>query len=113
VATRGAIRAFTDGTRPDARDHRGMHPQDHRPLCTIEMIATGHAERCPGEACAFWDHGCVLTRVESELDGRPEVARLLLDLRRQVEDGRGVEVDDARSSLSRILNEEEGIDEPL
>jgi hypothetical protein len=54
-------------------------------LCTIELIAQGHAERCPGEACGFWERGCALARVEYELDGRPDVARLLLDLRRELE----------------------------
>ena len=34
--------------------------REHRPLCTIELIAEGHAERCPGEQCAFWEHACVL-----------------------------------------------------
>ena len=79
----------------------------HRPLCTIELIAEGHAERCPGEACAFWERGCVLARVESELDGRPEVAALLLDLRRELEAGRDVELRDARSRFAHLLNEEE------
>jgi len=60
---------------------------EHRPLCTIELIAEGHAERCPGEECAFWEHGCALTRIEYQLDDRPEVAALLLDLRREIEAG--------------------------
>jgi hypothetical protein len=58
---------------------------EHRPLCTIDLIARGHAERCPGETCAFWDKGCALTRVEHQLDGRPDVAQLLLDLRRELD----------------------------
>ncbi len=89
-----------------------MHPEHedaHRPLCTIALIAEGHAERCPGAECAFWENGCALTRVETELDGRPEVARLLLDLRREIEQGRAVELEAARSRLAQILNEEEGI----
>jgi hypothetical protein len=85
----------------------------HRPLCTIEMIAQGHAARCPGEECAFWERGCVLSRIELELEGRPDVARLLLDLRGELESGRTVELDEARSTLAHILNDEEGIDEPL
>jgi len=87
--------------------------QGHRPLCTIEMIAQGHAARCSGNECAFWDHGCVLSRIEQDLDGRPEVAQLLLDLRGELEAGREIELDEARSTLARILNEEEGIDTPL
>jgi hypothetical protein len=88
----------------------GRSESEHRPLCTIELIAEGHAERCPGEACAFWDRGCALARVEAELDGRPEVAELLLSLRRELESGRALELERARSTLSEILNADEGID---
>lgn len=83
-----------------------MHPHDegaHRPLCTIELIATGHAGRCPGSECAFWDRGCALARVETELDGRPEVAQVLLELRRELEAGREIELAEARSRLTRAL----------
>ncbi len=86
---------------------------EHRPLCTIELIAEGHAERCPGEGCAFWDRGCVLTRVEADLDGRPEVARLLLDLRRELDAGREVELAEARTRFAHLLNEDDGLSEPL
>jgi hypothetical protein len=86
-----------------------MKPGAHKPLCTIELIAEGHADRCPGHECAFWDRGCVLTRVESELSGRPEVAQLLLDLRRELEAGRTIEVEEAHSRFAHILNEDEGI----
>jgi hypothetical protein len=82
---------------------------EHRPLCTIELIAEGHAKRCPGEDCAFWERGCVLTKVEAELDARPEVAQLLLELRRQLDAGRRVEIDEARSRFSHLLNEDEHI----
>jgi hypothetical protein len=61
--------------------------EEHRQLCTIELIAEGHASRCPGEECAFWDRGCALARVEGELDGRPEVAQLLVNLRRELDRG--------------------------
>ena len=93
-----------------------MHTENeavHRQLCTIELIAEGHAERCPGAECAFWENGCALARVETALDSRPEVARLLLDLRREIEAGRTVELEQARSTLAHILNDEEGIDYPL
>ena len=73
------------------------------PLCTIELIAEGHAERCPGTDCAFWSNGCVLARVEAELDGRPDVAELLLGLRREIESGREVEVEAARALFHRRL----------
>jgi len=75
----------------------------HRPLCTIELIAEGHADRCPGAECAFWDTGCALTRIEAEVDGRPEVAALLLDLRRQLEAGREIEVAEAQAEFHRRL----------
>lgn len=87
-----------------------MKPADeHHQLCTIELIAEGHAQRCPGEECAFWDRGCALTRVESELGGRPEVAQLLVSLRRELESGRAVEIEEAHSRFAHLLNEEEGI----
>jgi hypothetical protein len=87
-----------------------MKPQnEHRQLCTIELIAEGHAERCPGADCAFWEQGCALARVEAELDARPEVAQLLLGLRRELEAGRVVELEDARSRFAHLLNEEERI----
>jgi hypothetical protein len=75
----------------------------HRPLCTIELIAEGHADRCPGEDCAFWQQGCLLSRVEDELGARPEVAGLLLGLRRDLEAGRDVPVDRVRSEFERQL----------
>ncbi len=82
---------------------------EHRQLCTIELIAEGHAERCPGEACAFWDRGCALTRIEYELDNRPEVAQILLGLRRELEAGRSVEIEDAHSRFAHLLNEDDKI----
>jgi len=85
--------------------------REHRPLCTIELIAEGHADRCPGEECAFWERGCALTRIEYELDGRPEVAQLLLDLRRELEAGRTYEIEEVRSRFAHLLNEDEGITE--
>lgn len=87
-----------------------MRPKvEHLPLCTIELIAEGHAERCPGARCAFWEGGCVLARIEAELDARPEVALLLLDLRRELEDGQAVELEAARVRFAHILNEDAGI----
>jgi hypothetical protein len=65
----------------------GMHSHldGHHPLCTIELIAAAEATRCPGERCAFWDRGCIFERSEGELDANPDVARLLVDLRRVLE----------------------------
>jgi hypothetical protein len=87
-----------------------VKPQvEHHQLCTIELIATGHAERCPGEECVFWEKGCALTRIEYELEGRPDVARLLVDLRRELESGHELDVEEVRARFSRMLNEDEHI----
>ena len=83
-----------------------MRPQrEHRPLCTIELIAEGHAERCPGEECAFWERGCVLARVETHLADRPEVARILVDLRRELEAGGEIALAEARTRIARAIDE--------
>jgi hypothetical protein len=82
---------------------------EHRRLCTIELVAEGHADRCPGESCAFWEHGCALARVEHALDARPDVAQLLLDLRRELEAGRELELEDVHAEFARLLNEDEHI----
>jgi len=76
--------------------------QGHRKLCTIELIAEGHAERCPGEDCAFWVNGCVLERVEGELDARADVAAVLLGLRRELEQGRALGVDEVTERLRAV-----------
>jgi hypothetical protein len=82
-----------------------MNPErEHLPLCTVELIAEGHADRCPGEDCAFWEQGCVLTRVQADLDARPAVARFLLELRRELEAGRAVSVADASAAFHRRLS---------
>ena len=67
----------------------GMHADrdDHHRLCTIELIAGVEASRCPDGRCAFWERGCILERVESELEERPDVARLLLEVRLALESG--------------------------
>jgi hypothetical protein len=82
---------------------------EHRQLCAIALIAEGQAERCPGEECAFWERGCALTRIEYALEGRPDVARLLVDLRRELESGRKPDLEEVRSRFAHILNEDEGI----
>ena len=88
-----------------------MKPRvEHRPLCTIELIAEGHSSRCPGDVCAFWEKGCVLTRVEANLADRREVAQVLLDLRRELEAGREVDLEEAHSRFAHVLNEGEGIE---
>jgi len=84
-----------------------VRPQrEHRPLCTIELIAEGHAGRCSGEECAFWERGCVLARVETHLADRPEVARILVDLRRELETGRKIALAEARTRFAHALDED-------
>jgi hypothetical protein len=86
-----------------------MHRADeHRPLCTIELVAEGHAERCLGEECAFWERGCALARIESELDGRPEVAEFLLQLRRELEAGRQLTVEETADQFRSFLTSGSG-----
>jgi len=62
-----------------------MNRDTHRPLCPIELIAEGQGTRCPGSECAYWEGECVIARIEGELGGRPEVAGLLLEIRRELE----------------------------
>jgi hypothetical protein len=72
----------------------------HRPLCLLELVATGEGGRCPGDACPFWgNRECVLARVEPELRDRPDVAALLLELRRRLESSEAVP---AEESLRRF-----------
>jgi hypothetical protein len=52
----------------------------------------------------------VLTRVESHLADRPEVAGILLDLRRELELGREVALKEAHSRFAHVLNEDEAIE---
>ncbi len=75
------------------------------PLCTLELVAEGHAERCPGAECSFWEDGCLMARVEDQLAGRPELAALLLDLRRRLDEGGAIELAEARSLFARRLAE--------
>ncbi len=82
-----------DGARVD--------PAERRQLCAIELIAEGRADRCPRAECAFWEGGCVLARVETALDGRPEVAALLLAIRRELEAAEEIGTDDDARWLFR------------
>jgi hypothetical protein len=62
-----------------------MYAESDPRLCLIEQVAEGEASECPGESCAYWQKGCVLDRVEHQLAGRPDVAGLLLAMRRMLE----------------------------
>jgi hypothetical protein len=75
--------------------------ETHQPLCTIELIAEEHPLRCPGDECPYWENGCVLARVEEELDGRPQVAAFLLAIRRELEEAKSLEAEGAAPLLHR------------
>jgi len=64
-------------------------------------FALERGARCGGAAA--------LTRIEADLDSSPETARLQLNLRRELEAGRTVELEQARPFLAHILNQEDGI----
>ena len=83
-------------------------------LCTLEA-AVGKVEACPEDACPFWEPGgaalegrCVLERVGPELEDRPELAEVLLELRRRLESARTeADASDARRAFAHALNLEE------
>ncbi len=81
-----------------------------RPMCALHLAA-GNQEECPGSACAFWEAGgavvepgCVFERVRFELDARPDVARLLLNMRYDLENAQSAyETRRIRMSLNELL----------
>jgi hypothetical protein len=75
-------------------------------LCLLSAAA-GHAEACPGPACVFWEEGgavapagCALERLGLELSRRPELTRVLLELRRR-------DRAEALSAVYRLADDEE------
>jgi hypothetical protein len=65
-------------------------------LCTLCVVA-GDDERCPRGWCAFWERGgavvgpgCAIDRLGIRIDD-PQLARHLLDLRRELETVRDAE----------------------
>ncbi len=63
-----------------------MRPMTADGLCSIELVAEHQRTPCPREACAYWENaGCLLMEVGTEVSTRPEVATLLLRLRRELE----------------------------
>jgi hypothetical protein len=74
-------------------------------LCSLSVVA-GDDEECPRGWCAFWEHGgavaeagCAIERLGVRADD-PQLARYLLDLRRELEKVRDVEA--ARAALERL-----------
>lgn len=80
------------------------HGAPHSPRCMIELTAGGQGNRCPGDACPFWENGCIFDRVEADLDGRWEVARLLLDVRRRLENAERQSKDEEMAVFHRRLS---------
>jgi hypothetical protein len=74
-------------------------------LCSLSVAAGNDAE-CPRGWCAFWERGgavvepgCAIERMGVDLHD-PQLARYLLDLRRELESARDAEA--ARAALERL-----------
>ena len=63
--------------RPSA--HRGRTSRG----CDLES-SLGDDGICPGARCPFWDDGCVVAPLRSDLPTRPDLARHLLNVRNLV-----------------------------
>jgi hypothetical protein len=72
--------------------------------CTL-YEGVGVREPCPGELCAFWESGaCVIKQLVTPIDGRPDIAAWLLDLRQTLEaqrPGGGPDLSAFHRSLSK------------
>lgn len=94
------VREFPDGGRA-GRVHD--EPMNGRPLCDLHY-AVGDREECPGADCAFWEDGaCTFERVSFEFEGRPDVARWLLGIRRELETAQQAVRQGARNGLNASL----------
>lgn len=72
-------------------------------LCALQYHAD-RIEACPGADCPFWDEGCILERLDLDLDVRPELAHALLQVRRRVEQAVTAEDEEgARSLFYRLV----------
>ncbi len=57
--------------------------------CRLQL-AVGRHETCPGDACPFWQGGvCAVAGLRADVEPRPELAELLLDLRGRLADTSG------------------------
>lgn len=88
-------------------------PASAERMCRFAALL-GQSEVCPREACVFWEPGgavlegrCAFERLD--LSARPELAALLLDLRRALESAQTLEEKrEVRGRLYRLLNGETG-----
>jgi len=73
--------------------------------CHLEALV-GREARCTGEACGFWqtERGCVLDGSRGALDGRPEVALLLLEVRDRLAASRDALDEGRHVAFARALN---------
>jgi hypothetical protein len=62
--------------------------------CTLRLAASGEAETCPEERCAFWEHGgavlkgnCLIERLAIDVRDK-ELAEYLLEARERLEAAR-------------------------
>jgi hypothetical protein len=81
----------------------------HR-FCALQY-AEGRFEVCPGPGCPFWEEGgavmpgrCRIERLGLDLDARPKLALVLLQIRQKLEQA-GTEEgeDEARSLFYRLV----------
>jgi hypothetical protein len=72
-------------------------------LCALQYHAD-RIEACPEADCPFWDDGCLIERLDLDLEARPELAHALLQVRRRVEQAVTAEDrDGARSLFYRLV----------
>jgi hypothetical protein len=67
------------------------------------LAAEGRDEPCPESHCVYWENGCILAAADTELRTRPEVAALLLGLRRQLERARAANSEGELADFHRRL----------
>jgi len=76
--------------------------------------AIGQAQLCPGAECVFWEPGGAVLEGRCafellDITDKPELAALLLDLRRALESADShADAQEVRHHLHRLLNEENG-----
>lgn len=76
-------------------------------LCSLSVVV-GDGEECPRAWCAFWEHGgavveagCAIERLGIDISD-PQLARYLLDLRRELESARDAEA--AEAALAQLAS---------
>jgi hypothetical protein len=78
--------------------------------CTLRLAASGEAETCPEERCAFWEQGgavlrgnCLIERLATDVRDT-ELAEYLLEARERLERARDLaEAEQAHREFARRL----------